>query len=418
MASYDQRAAAEDAAAVEEYRAKFGDEKAAQFAADLYKLRRTPAPAPETPIFGVFPRWTLVLIAIWLALLETAEKLPRLLLAFPGYEATLAEMQAKMMQPQITAAQLAKAQNEAKASTYQPNLAAVQLEKNTYEANATAYAPAKALSEAKAARWQPSIAAAQSYETQIKWLMGTPNDEWKKEGNITISDERPATITGEPIFLRAAKPAMPSIPSDAAPSGSSPVGTGDALPRPPAAPSDKQKLDAIMNGAPAPSAPKPPPVSAPPPPPQVSFDNYDIAGNDITHIDLPTIDACLASCKDNANCQAVTFNKWNRRCFLKSGAETLLLNPAAVSAFVKSDVKPSYSPAKITMSRYPERGFPKTSDVTDVKTKDDCENLCVNTSWCVAETFFRSSHQCMMLKTTGEYFPDGDADSSIKRQAN
>ncbi len=268
MATTD-RIAAEDDAQVQAYRAKFGDDKAAEFAADLYKLRRTPAPAPETPIFGVFPRWTLVLIAMWLALLETADKLPRLLLAVPGYEATLAELQAKMMQPDITAAQLAKAQNEAKASTYQPNLAAVQLdknsneakasiyqpklaavqleknsyeaaatayapakaqneakastyqpnlaavqlEKNTYEANATAYAPAKALSEAKAAQWQPALAAAQGYDTQMKWLAGVPNDSWKESGNLAIADERPTA--SDMAVLRASKPVLPS-PGDAA----------------------------------------------------------------------------------------------------------------------------------------------------------------------------------------------------------
>ncbi len=83
------------------------DEKAATFEADLYKLRHTPAPEPST--FAGFPRWLVVLFVIWVALLETADKLPRLLLSFPGYEATLAEYQAKMMQPDITAAQLERA---------------------------------------------------------------------------------------------------------------------------------------------------------------------------------------------------------------------------------------------------------------------------------------------------------------------
>lgn len=255
MASYDQRIAAEDDAAVEAYRTKFGDDKAAEFAADLYKARRTAPPAPETPIFGVFPRWTLVLIAVWLALLETAEKLPRLLLAFPGYEATLAELQAKMMQPDITAAQLAKAQNEAKASAYQPDLTAVQLdknrfetkaasfqpdtaaatldktrneasasiyqpklaevqvEKNTYEAQATAYAPAKALAEAKSARWQPSLMAAQGLAAQTQWMSGGPNDAWLHQGNEQIQSQRPPLY--EDDLLRASRPIIPAPIIDA-----------------------------------------------------------------------------------------------------------------------------------------------------------------------------------------------------------
>lgn len=108
---------AEDDAAVEEYRAKFGDTEAAKLAADLYKLRRTPAPAST---FAGLPRGIILLIAIWVGLLETAEKLPFLLLAYPQYEATLAEIQARMMQPNLVAAQLDKARLEAKAAKWQP----------------------------------------------------------------------------------------------------------------------------------------------------------------------------------------------------------------------------------------------------------------------------------------------------------
>ena len=144
-------AIAADNVAIEDYRAKFGDEKAAQFAADLYKLRRTPAP-PSAGMFSGLPRSIIILIAIWVGLLETADKLPRLLLSYPGYEATLAEYHAKMMQPDITAAQLEKARNEAKASAYQPGTAEAQLEKSKQEARASA--------------WQPLATAAQGLETE------------------------------------------------------------------------------------------------------------------------------------------------------------------------------------------------------------------------------------------------------------
>jgi hypothetical protein len=100
MATMEERIAA-DNAAVADYRAKFGDTAAAQFAADLYKNRSIPPPAPASP-FGVFPRWVVVLIALWVALLETSDKLPRLMLSFPSFQAMLAEFQAK---PQLVQAQ-------------------------------------------------------------------------------------------------------------------------------------------------------------------------------------------------------------------------------------------------------------------------------------------------------------------------
>src|SRR5208282_6177368 len=75
---------------------------------------------------------------------------------------------------------------------------------------------------------------------------------------------------------------------------------------------------------------------------------------------------------------AVTFNKWKKKCFLKSAPAALDLDPATVSAFVKSDVKPSYSPAEIYVSGFPERGFPKTADATNAESADDCLKLCLH----------------------------------------
>ncbi len=134
MAGMDAQVAADDAA-VEAIRTKFGDAEAAKLAADLYKLRRTPAPAASS--WSGLPRGIIILIAVWIGLLETAEKLPFLLLAFPQYEATLAEIQAKMLQPDLVKAQLDKARFEAKAAAFQPALVAGQAFKAEVDATAS-----------------------------------------------------------------------------------------------------------------------------------------------------------------------------------------------------------------------------------------------------------------------------------------
>ena len=151
MPRLDNQAIEEDRDAVERHRTQFGDAAAEQLAAEIYKLRITPQPSSSAGFYG-FPRFVIVLIALWVALLETAEKLPRLMLAYPGYEATLAELKAKMMQPDITAAQLERARNEAKASAYTPDTAAAQL--------------GKAQADAKTAGFQPALSAAQAYAAE------------------------------------------------------------------------------------------------------------------------------------------------------------------------------------------------------------------------------------------------------------
>jgi hypothetical protein len=93
MASTDAQTAA-DNAVIEDYRTKFGDAKAAEFAAQVYILRQTQAGAASSG-FARFPRGIVILLAVWFALLETADKLPQLLLSIPKFEADFAEYEAK-----------------------------------------------------------------------------------------------------------------------------------------------------------------------------------------------------------------------------------------------------------------------------------------------------------------------------------
>jgi hypothetical protein len=104
----------EDIVAIVQCRAHLGDAAASQLAAEIYKLRLAQTPQPNG--FYGFPRWTIALIALWLALLETADKLPKLLLTYPAYRATLAELNAKEFQLPIAAAQAFKLEQEAKAA--------------------------------------------------------------------------------------------------------------------------------------------------------------------------------------------------------------------------------------------------------------------------------------------------------------
>jgi hypothetical protein len=118
---YDAQKAADDVA-VEEMRQQFGDQEAARLAADLYKLRRSSG----GNLWGVMPRWVVLVAAVWLAVLETASRLPDLLLTYPKYQADKAEFQAKILQPDLMAAQLEKAKLEAQAAAFQPALTAAQ----------------------------------------------------------------------------------------------------------------------------------------------------------------------------------------------------------------------------------------------------------------------------------------------------
>jgi hypothetical protein len=219
MASMAQQLAA-DEAAVEAIRRQFGDAEAAKLAADLYKLRRTPAPST----FAGFPRWAVVGIALWLAVLETADKLPQVLLAYPRYEAALADVKTKLMQPDLTAAQLTKAQNDATASVYQTRLAAATATKAELEADAYKYYPdtsklqlEKAGFDTLAASFQPQTAETQLTQLQIATkkagfdLPAAAAAAIKAEQNAAISNSM-MTLLG-PIFSSLAGPQQGKVQS-------------------------------------------------------------------------------------------------------------------------------------------------------------------------------------------------------------
>ncbi len=90
------------------------------------------------------------------------------------YQATLAETQAKLMQPELVQAQLAKAKNDAAASAYQTRVASAQADKTEQEAAASKFMPdtskyqmQRAGFDALAATFQPQTAQTQLTKLQL-----------------------------------------------------------------------------------------------------------------------------------------------------------------------------------------------------------------------------------------------------------
>ena len=164
----------DDLAQIEAYGATATEKEKAEFRAELYKLRN----APSGSYFAGFPRAVVILIAIWFGLLETADKLPQLMLSYPRYQAALAEANAKLLQPDLVAAQLTKANNEALASVYQPDV--------------TKYGLAKAKQEARASEWQSFSAAAQGYVAEAQFMSnGNMASSYKDQVAGVLSGLRP-----------------------------------------------------------------------------------------------------------------------------------------------------------------------------------------------------------------------------------
>jgi hypothetical protein len=156
--------------------------------------------------------------------LETADKLPQVLLAYPRYEAALADVKTKLMQPDLTVAQLTKAQNDATASVYQTRLAAATASKAELEADAYKYYPdtsklqlEKAGFDTLAASFQPQTAETQLTQLEIATkkagfdLPAAAAAAIKAEQNAAISNSM-MTILG-PFFSSLAGPQQGKVQS-------------------------------------------------------------------------------------------------------------------------------------------------------------------------------------------------------------
>jgi hypothetical protein len=148
-----------------------------------------------------------------------------------------------------------------------------------------------------------------------------------------------------------------------------------------------------------------------------SYDNYDLVGTDIRELRNTDLTGCAAACETDRRCVGYSFDKWNRYCFLKSGTRLFRLEPNTTSGLRPDAPKPTLASAPVTMQRYRNKAFPYGGQETRrADSLDECEARCAQDTACVALTFFKASQQCRLMHSTGEYFPDPRADSSIKRQ--
>src|SRR5262249_7719495 len=148
-----------------------------------------------------------------------------------------------------------------------------------------------------------------------------------------------------------------------------------------------------------------------------TFNNRDSKGGDLKTLKEVDINACTAACRSDPQCKAFSYDKWNRWCFLKSRASTLLLEPSSVMA-IRNDVPtPDNSTTNAEMQRFKNKIFPGDGYKSVVATSyEACLPICKDDLSCVTFTFLKREERCKLFKTPNEYFSDMNAESGVKRQ--
>jgi hypothetical protein len=130
-----------------------------------------------------------------------------------------------------------------------------------------------------------------------------------------------------------------------------------------------------------------------------------------------SIQDCADACSASPECQAYSYDSWNRFCILKNGISSLTLNAKSTAGVREGLPAPPRFDGEIEIDHYPSKGFPdQPSNVISNISVENCEQVCSNDSACIAYTFFSSSGLCKMFDSPGEYFTDVDAESGVKVQ--
>jgi len=148
-----------------------------------------------------------------------------------------------------------------------------------------------------------------------------------------------------------------------------------------------------------------------------AYDNFDVHGKDLKQLAKIDLTDCAAACADEKRCIGYSFDKWNRYCFLKATATTMRLEPNTISGLTPTVIAPARASTPVSMQRYRNKAFPYSGQsTTRAASFEECEKRCADDAPCVAFTFFKTSNQCRLMDSTGEYFSDARADSGVKRQ--
>lgn len=132
------------------------------------------------------------------------------------------------------------------------------------------------------------------------------------------------------------------------------------------------------------------------------FNNYDIPGFDISGGAAASDQGphgCEETCRTVRGCVAYTYDTWNKRCSLKTGADTRRFDVRATSGVMADLPTPRKSKAPIVYEYFNNSEFwgMGLGGETPSRSREQCEAKCDASSECVAYTFNGNADTCMIF---------------------
>jgi peptidyl-prolyl cis-trans isomerase C len=148
-----------------------------------------------------------------------------------------------------------------------------------------------------------------------------------------------------------------------------------------------------------------------------TYSNSDIYGNDLRTLKNIEQKACSAACQASPQCQAYSYDRWNRWCFLKSAVGELAFEPGSISGVKKALPEPALSTAAVRIDRRLAKGYSGSHKrTTAVASIEQCEETCKSDKSCVGYTYAKSAKICKAFDQIEGFGPEGGAVSGRKTQ--
>src|SRR5262249_27839731 len=162
-----------------------------------------------------------------------------------------------------------------------------------------------------------------------------------------------------------------------------------------------------------------PSVYEKPVPDDPRVNNYDLVGNDLRRLQEKDMEsfACENACEKEQRCRAYSFDKWNKMCFLKGGADLKRFDAQYMFALREGTQPPPAASAAKVVERYRGKAFPGYGyQIHQLSDFEGCEARCKADDRCAAFTFKKSAQDCLLYDNPDAYSANDDADSGAKRQ--
>jgi hypothetical protein len=149
-----------------------------------------------------------------------------------------------------------------------------------------------------------------------------------------------------------------------------------------------------------------------------AYDNFDIPQGDARTLKNVELSKCEAVCTADRECQAISYDKWNKWCFLKTKITKLTLDPSSTSVVRRSLNDPEQSKSPIRIEMLVSKTFHGHSLRNDsFHTVQECQKACEQDRACLGFSYMASGQDCRLFSLLETVTHDNGVTSGYKTQA-